>query len=64
MKVIETDNFGGDYPDERCVQGGLTEKTAQHIARLINYELCNHPNANRYWQVVDDGYVLKPGFEP
>lgn len=64
MQVIETDNFGGDYPNERCVQSGLTLETAQKIAKLINGDLCNHPSAPRYWQVRPDDYQLQPGFEP
>ncbi len=64
MKIIETDNFGGDYPDEKDVLLGLSEEAAHEIAAVINKHKCNHPNAPRYWQVVADDYQLQPGFEP
>lgn len=64
-RIIETDNFGGDYPDEKFVTLPLlTEAHAHTIANAINNCLCDHPCASRFWQVVKDGYQLQPGFEP
>jgi hypothetical protein len=64
-KIIETDNFGGDYPDERFVNIPLTTKeNAQKIADAINAVFCNYDGAKRYWRVVDSLYKLQPGFEP
>jgi hypothetical protein len=64
MKIIETDNFGGDYPDEKFLNlPPLSERHAQHIAHAINEVLCPY-NAPRYWRVVPDDYKLLPGFTP
>lgn len=64
MKIIHTDNFGRDYPDERFVEElpRLPKAAMQRIADAINKEL--GPNASRYYRVVTDDYVLQPGFEP
>jgi hypothetical protein len=65
MKIMHTDNFGGDYPDEKFVEGlpsGLSREAMQRIANAINQETgLNWP---RYYQVVPDDYQLQPGFEP
>jgi hypothetical protein len=64
MRIIHTDNFGGDYPDEKFVTE-LPRLNAVRMARIchaINNELPD--NAPRYYKVVDDDYVLQPGFEP
>lgn len=63
-KIVETDNFGGDYPNEKFVQPlpALMRAHAQRIADAINSELPGrYP---RYWKVVDDDYQLQSGFEP
>lgn len=64
MKIIHTDNFGGDYPNEKFVIGlpHLDEKRAKKIADAINS--CTSENADRYWKVVPDDYKLQPGFTP
>jgi hypothetical protein len=60
--VVETDNYGGDYPDEKFIVGyWLTEKTAEQIAKLLNDEI---GEADRCHKVVKRGYKLQPGFEP
>jgi hypothetical protein len=62
-KIVETDNFGGDYPDERFVSlPMMTETHAKKVADAINSGF--HENATRYWKVVPNDYVLSPGFEP
>ena len=65
MKIIHTDNFGGDYPNEKFVIGipSLNKESMQRICDAINRE-CSGMHAPRYWKVVEDDYVLQPGFEP
>lgn len=67
MKIIHTDNLGGDYPDEKFVTGLpiLPEATLKQICNLINNST-NGPGftAPRYYKVVPDDYQLQPGFEP
>ena len=64
MKIIETDNFGRDYPDEKFVNlPWMTEDQAIKVASLLN-SIFSGNNAPRYWQVVEDDYKLQPGFEP
>lgn len=63
MRIVETDNFGGDYPDERFVNlPYLTEEAAQRIADAINAAF--PVNSSRWWKVVPNNYQLLPGFEP
>ena len=63
MKIVETDNFGGDYPNEKFVNiPSLPEEEAKQIAKIINDY--TGPNSMRYWKVVDNDYELGPGFEP
>lgn len=65
MKIVNTDNFGDDYPDESFVEniGYIrTKEQAEAIAKAIN---AAHGEAcTRFWRVVDDDYILQPGFEP
>ena len=64
MRIIETDNFGGDYPDERFVNiPSMQPEASQRIAEEIN-QACSGATASRYWRVVDNDYVLQSGFEP
>lgn len=64
MRVVETDNFNGDYPDESYSgPAGLTEEQAKKRADQAN-NLWSGQHAPRYWKVVDDDYELLPGFEP
>jgi len=64
MRIIETDNFGRDYPDESFVNvPNLPDREATLIADILNAQ-CSSATANRYWRVVDNDYVLQPGFEP
>ena len=65
MKIVQTDNFGGDYPDEEFVTGLpylRTKEQAEIIANAINSTVPG--NYGRYWRVVEDDYKLQPGFEP
>lgn len=61
-KVIETDNFAGDYPNESFLNIPLVnEAEAIKIAAAINNSF--HENSPRYWMAVSSDYELEPGFE-
>lgn len=65
FKIVNTDNFGSDYPDEEFVTGLPylhTKERAQIIADAINSTVPD--DHYRYWKVVDYDYKLQPGFEP
>ena len=63
MKIVNTDNHGGDYPDERFLNAGtLTDSQAKRIAEILNEGVDDY--SNRWWKVVPDNYKLQPGFEP
>ncbi|EJN3045495.1 hypothetical protein NPT98_004538 [Salmonella enterica] len=64
-KIVNTDNFDGDYPDEEFVTGlpyFHSKERAQCVADAINSTIPE--NSLRYWKVVDEDYILQPGFEP
>lgn len=65
FKIVETDNYGGDYPDEKFVENlpyFNNKESAQKIANAINDSV---PETHeRYWKVVEMPYQLQPGFEP
>jgi hypothetical protein len=63
-KIIHTDNFAGDYPDEKFVEGlpRLNAQSAKVICDAINSTLPE--NTPRWYAVVEDDYKLQPGFEP
>lgn len=61
-RIVETDNFGGDYPNEKFVLFTMQKEHAEKIAKAINEAA--GPHAHRYWKVVENDYELKPGFEP
>jgi hypothetical protein len=61
--IVDTDNFGGDYPNEGFVVAcWLSKTTAESIAKLLNDEAGS--DSYRYYKVVEQGYKLQPGFEP
>ena len=65
FKIVNTDNFGSDYPDEKFLDLTFwTRDSALRVANAINAELCNDDHASRFWKVVDSDYKLQPGFEP
>lgn len=65
FKIVETDNFGSDYPDESFLALTFWNKdSALRVANAINGELCSDDHAPRFWKVVDSDYKLAPGFEP
>lgn len=63
FRVVETDNFGGDYPNESfhgpCCR---TKTAATGIAEACNSASNEH--SIRYYKVVELPYALQPGFEP
>jgi hypothetical protein len=64
MKIIDTDNFGGDYPNEKFVNVPRMNPTqAAELCALLN-TMFSGETARRIWQVVPDDYELQPGFEP
>ena len=62
MRVVNTDNFGGDYPDEKFVSESLSKKEAEKLANKLNKGM--HSFDPRYHIVVEDDYELIPGFTP
>lgn len=63
MRIVETDNFGGDYPNEKFLNlPSFPYDTCKKIADMINE--ATGPHTLRYWKVVEDDYKLQPGFEP
>lgn len=59
--IVNTDNFGGDYPNESFVAQNIPSR---EIAEKMADSLNTHADAPRWYLVVEDGYVLVPGFEP
>ena len=73
MKVVSTDNYGGDYPDEKFLCWVDSNGKSTHVqfytkdtADLIAKQLQDiyGPTAPRFFKVVENDYVLQPGFEP
>jgi hypothetical protein len=63
-QIVETDNFDGDYPDEKFVNlPPMNNEQAKRVAAFLNKEF-GGDRAPRYWKVVEKGYTLAPGFEP
>lgn len=64
MKIVDTDNFGGDYPDERVIAADIrNEEFARVMCAALNDRFCGE-HGSRFYKVVADEYVLQPGFEP
>lgn len=63
--VVNTDNFGGDYPNESFASSlpFEREEDAENLAFELN-EMCGGEYALRYYKVVKLPYILQPGFEP
>ena len=63
MKIVETDNYGSDYPDEIFINlPSMRKEHAYMVANAINMGFPS--NRDRYWKVEEDDYKLQPGFEP
>ena len=61
MRVVRTDNFGGDYPIERFVTDSLSIEEANKEAKRLN--AIGDINSLDYYIVTDDTYILSKGFE-
>jgi hypothetical protein len=61
-RIVNTDNFGRDYPDERFFLWPMREDIAKRIADAMNDDA--GPHAERFYKVVPNDYELVPGFEP
>lgn len=72
--VVETDNFGGDYPDESFVawidSKGMhnpyhfdKKDVAEGVATAFN-AIDSSKNSSRYYKVVEKNYKLLGPFEP
>lgn len=73
FKIVNTDNYGGDYPDESFLCASKTDSNSAHlsylhapVAQSIADALnkASGPEAPRWWKVVPADYTLQPGFEP
>jgi hypothetical protein len=65
MKIVGTDNFDGDYPNEAVIAENITsEAMAKFLCTALNEEWNDVINTRRYYKVVPDEYKLKSGFEP
>lgn len=64
MKIINTDNFDGDYPDESVVASGITNGLyAEAMCKALNDKFSGELSP-RFFKVKPDDYQLQPGFEP
>ena len=65
MKIVETDNYGSDYPNEKFVNlPRMSVDDAHLVCKAINKACFKSDEAPRHWIVVPDDYKLKPGLEP
>lgn len=63
-RIVNTDNFGRDYPDEKFVEN-LPRMSVEHARNVCFTINASVPEGHdRYWKVVEDDYELQPGFEP
>ncbi len=60
--VVETDNFGGDYPIKSFVVRGVSIERAFIVCESLNSRL--GPDSQRWTKVVRAGYELAAGFTP
>lgn len=64
-KIVNTDNFDGDYPDEIFINLPATSRSnAEELAKCLNDIFCSGNYSSRYYKVVKSDYELQPGFEP
>lgn len=62
FRVVETDNFASDHPNESFTGPCLSREDADRVAAIFNAAAyIYHP---RYWKVELRTYKLKHGFEP
>lgn len=61
-RVVNTDNHGSDYPDEKFMSESISRKDAERLAAELNEDVNDW--SERWNKVVEDDYQLAPGFEP
>jgi len=61
-RIVNTCNFGGDYPNESFVGPPMLKEDAETVALIFNS--WTGPHSTRYYKVVPADYKLAPGFEP
>lgn len=62
-RVVNTDNFGSDYPDERWV-GPPRDTIADAKVDADGLNAIAGEHSSRYYKVVQLPYKLQPGFQP
>lgn len=76
--LVDTDNFGGDYPDERFLKTFVVGKrfettrieseafsfSDEGLAGRVAKSFNQDDMQTRCVKVVREGYQLQPGFEP
>lgn len=62
FRIVETDNFGGDYPNESFHGPHMKYDECETVADIFN--AAHGPDGSRFYKVVHDSYKLQPGFEP
>lgn len=62
FRVVNTDNFNGDYPDEKFVGQPMAEDCARALTDQLNGDEGMY--SSRFYKVVPEGYQLVPGFQP
>lgn len=60
-RIIETDNYGGDYPNESFHGPRMTFEDCEATVEIWNKS--TGPNADRYYRTVPTDYKLQPGQE-
>ena len=63
-RVVETDNFGGDYPNESFEGPLMTYEECERVAEMFNTASHAAHGGNRYYKTEHTSYKLAPGFEP
>ena len=61
-RIVDTDNFGGDYPDERFLLWPMPGEDAQKICNVLNDRA--GAGSLRFYKIVPNDYRLEPGLEP
>ena len=63
-RVVETDNFGGDYPNESFEGPLMTYEECERVAETFNMATHADHGGSRYYKTEHRSYKLAPGFEP
>jgi len=65
MKIVETDNFGGDYPEEILIASNIESKGYAKIMRDALNRSLSSDQSPRFYKIVSDDYKLDvERFEP